>query len=107
MRTLSAALQTAQAATERVLLTKLTIEDERMDFNNDEGSATEYDGNLPVNDNPAMTWATALIGDSCMDGSGDIHQAIVRETGGSFYVYYRKVTDLSDWTVAFTQLAAT
>lgn len=104
MRTLSSALQTAQAASERVPLARLTIRNMKMDFIT---SVTEYDGTLPVNDNPAMDWAKCLIGDSCEDSSGDIHQAIVRETGGNFYVYYRKVTDLSDWTGAWTQLAAT
>ena len=108
MRTLSADLQISIASPTRIPLARITIEDMRMDFNNDEGSAVEYDGNLPVNDNPAMSWGTALQGDACMDTSGHLHQAIVRETGGSFYVYYREVTPYTDFpTQAWTQVPGT
>ena len=106
MRTLSAALQTAEAAADRTPLAKVTIRNMRMDFD-PTYNGTEYDGNLPVSDNPSLPWASALVGDSCADSAGHVHQAIVRETGGSFYVYYREVTDLSDWSGAWTQLAAT
>jgi len=101
MRTLSDSLQTAEAASERTALARLTIRDLRLKFD------TEYDGALPVNKNPALGWGDALMGDSFKDSDGHIHQAIVRETGGQLYVYYREVTNLADWSGTWTQITGT
>jgi len=88
MRTLAGDLVTAQATSERTPLGRLTFRDLRLQFD------VEYDGNLPGS-TVAFSWANGVMGASCEDAAGHIHQACVRSVGGTVAVYYRQVEDLT------------
>ena len=98
MRTLSDALTAAQAATERTPLGRLTIRDLRLQWE------TAYSGTLPQSTHTFYDFTNSILGDSCKESgaTAHIHQVIAMASGGVDNLYYREVTDLTDWTGAWT-----